>query len=72
MEAGAVRRKTSGQHAIYAIYLNTAQIGRREGSPIHYGGVVLDISGSPPVLLEGEYWTDRQSKESSRLQDGAR
>ena len=57
-----IRRKPSGQHALYAVYLNTPRIGHRDGSPIHHGAVSLEVTGSPPARLEGEYWTDRQSR----------
>jgi hypothetical protein len=44
------------------IYLNAPEILRREGSPIHYGGFILEVCGSPVERLEGSYWTSRASK----------
>lgn len=60
--AGTIDGKASGRRVISAIYLNTPTIDRREVSPIHYGGLVLAIHGSPPRELIGEYWTERKSK----------
>jgi SMODS-associating 2TM, beta-strand rich effector domain len=60
--AGTIDGKSSGRYVVSAIYLNTPTIDKRATSPIHYGGLALAVYGRPPRRLEGEYWTERQSK----------
>jgi len=43
-------------------YRNTPRISLRERSPIHHGAVILQIKGQPPIGLEGQYWTDRNTQ----------
>lgn len=57
-------RKSTGERTITWTYMNTPRINLREQSRPHYGGAVLTVFGDPPTRLEGEYWTDRQSKGS--------
>lgn len=47
-------------HKIAGIYNNVPNIEVRERSPIHYGGLLLEIHNDQ--TLEGEYWTDRNTK----------
>ena len=51
-----------GQTILSAIYQNTPDLLAQDQSRIHRGGMLLEIAGSPPVSLEGFYWTDRDSK----------
>jgi hypothetical protein len=44
------------------IYLNTPGLLQQETSPIHYGGMLLDVCGNPAGSLEGSYWTSRGTK----------
>jgi hypothetical protein len=60
--AGTVATNRSGQRIIASTYVNIPRVGQRERSRPHYGGVILTVFGDPPTRLEGEYWTDRQSK----------
>jgi hypothetical protein len=57
-----------GAYGLFAIYRNTPRAGVRHRSPIHHGALMLDISGQPPVLLEGFYWTDRTTMGELNLQ----
>jgi hypothetical protein len=59
---GSLRKRPGGRHFVSAIYQNKPRIDRRAGSPIHFGAVMVDILGRPPSRLEGEYWTERESK----------
>lgn len=43
-------------------YRNTPKISIRERSPIHHGAIMLQIKGQPPIGLEGQYWTDRNTQ----------
>jgi predicted pore-forming effector associated with SMODS systems len=60
-------RKSTGEHTITWTYMNAPRIDLREHSRPHYGGAVLTVFGDPPARLQGEYWTDRQSKGSLDL-----
>lgn len=61
--AGSLMRPPSGPRVLSAVYVNTPTVSRRDASPMHYGGLVLRVVGTFPVRrLEGEYWTDRQSR----------
>jgi hypothetical protein len=42
---------------------------RGQRSEIHYGAILLEVRGDPPVGLEGHYWTDRSTRGSMRLSD---
>lgn len=57
-----VIRADDGSYRIIGVYRNEPRLGVRERSPIHYGGLVLQVIGSPPVRLTGHYWTDRDTK----------
>jgi hypothetical protein len=43
-------------------YRNTPKILIRESSPIHHGAIMLLVKGQPPIGLEGQYWTDRNTQ----------
>jgi hypothetical protein len=60
--AGAVKRLPNRIWVVSYTYANTPDIDRRKGSPPHLGGALLKIFGDPADRLEGEYWTDRDSK----------
>lgn len=57
-----IRSKADKRHVVYAIYENIPLASLRERSPIHRGGLVLDVIGSPATDLKGTYWTDRLTK----------
>jgi len=76
---GQVQKRSNGRFVLSAIYQNTPTIDRRETSRPHLGAVMLEIYGRPPQRLDGEYWTERQSKgrlefvgHSSKLADSYR
>lgn len=60
--AGSVQKTPSGNWVVSYTYANTPKLGLRRGSPPHLGGAALTIFGEPPTRIEGEYWTDRDSK----------
>ena len=43
-------------------YRNTPTILLRKRSPISHGGLLLFVRGAPIHRLDGEYWTDRETK----------
>lgn len=57
-----VVRADDGSYRIIGVYRNEPRLGVRERSQIHYGGLVLQVIGSPPERLTGHYWTDRDTK----------
>jgi len=65
--SGNIVRKPDGTYQVVAVYRNTPRLLRRDQSPIHYGGVILDVMGGPPGFLEGEYWTDRGTRGELRF-----
>ncbi|GAB3890186.1 hypothetical protein GCM10029964_061290 [Kibdelosporangium lantanae] len=44
------------------VYLNRPAMRVEDRSRMHHGSTALDVSGRPPSLLKGRYWTDRDSK----------
>lgn len=60
--AGSVEKTASGNWVISYTYANTPKLGLRKRSPLHLGGAALTIYGEPASRIEGEYWTDRDSK----------
>lgn len=56
--------EADGLPRLYGTYRNTPRQEVRHRSPIHHGGLFLDVHGEPPQHLEGQYWTDRQTNGS--------
>lgn len=56
--ATSLRKTPDGRYVLTAVYLNQPKIEVRHRSPIHNGGLKLQVSGEGDRLL-GEYWTDR-------------
>ena len=50
------------EYLLASTYRNTPSILRRKQSPISHGGLLLYVRGAPIHRLEGEYWTDRETK----------
>jgi hypothetical protein len=51
-----------GLYTLASTYRNTPTVLRRQKSPISHGGLLLSIRGTPIHQLDGEYWTDRNTK----------
>lgn len=60
--AGSIAESTDKLHTIFGTYRNTPRLKKRDESPIHYGGLVLDVRGVPADALDGQYWTDRNTR----------
>jgi predicted pore-forming effector associated with SMODS systems len=56
-----------GIHTVAVVYRNTPRALLRERSPIGHGGMLLHVRGTPVHQLDGEYWTDRQTKGEIRM-----
>jgi SMODS-associating 2TM, beta-strand rich effector domain len=61
-----------GLHVLFVIYRSEPKVLLRAKSPIHYGGMLLSIRGDPARKLDGEYWTDRETKGSVAFLDRAK
>lgn len=57
-----LRKKEDGRHEIYALYENRPPLLAQGESPVHRGGLILEVVGSPPHRLKGSYWTDRKTQ----------
>ncbi len=64
-----VLRAGDGTYRVIGVYLNEPRLSVRHLSPIHYGALVLQVIGTPPVTLEGHYWTDRDTAGEIALSD---
>ncbi len=53
---------SAGLFTLACIYRNTPRISVRERSATGNGGFLLSVRGKPIHRLEGEYWTERQTK----------
>jgi hypothetical protein len=49
-------------YVLTGVYQNEPRVSLRNRSPIHYGAIILHVRGTPPVALDGSYWTDRKTR----------
>ena len=47
---------------ISSTYRNVPRLLVRDRSSIHHGALMLEVTGTPAKLLQGCYWTDRDTK----------
>jgi hypothetical protein len=60
--SGNIVADGAGIQTVAVVYQNTPRALLRERSPIGHGGMLLHVRGVPVHQLDGEYWTDRQTK----------
>jgi hypothetical protein len=65
----SIVRDDDGLPRLFGTYRNTPRQEMRHRSQIHHGGLFLNIHGDPPRLLEGQYWTDRNTTGSLTFED---
>lgn len=65
--AGQIIQNGAGLHVLIGMYRNIPKMLQRKDSPIHHGGILLSVHGEPPHALDGEYWTDRDTKGELRF-----
>jgi len=58
-----------GLFCVSGVYRNEPRYKERNHSPIHYGAVWLQVIEMPMQMLEGHYWTDRNTAGELRLTD---
>jgi hypothetical protein len=56
-----------GLYCVSGVYRNESRYRVRDRSPIHYGAVWLQVIETPTQMLEGHYWTDRNTAGELRL-----
>ena len=70
--AHSVVKSNDGVFQVAGVYQNKPDLalrGNTEGkrSEMHFGALLLDVHGEPPVELKGHYWTDRKTSGTMRL-----
>ena len=65
--ATAVQKGAGQEFTLYYHYSNKAKMPFRRWSPIHDGASRIDIAGTRPAHLAGEYWTDRHTQGTYEL-----
>jgi hypothetical protein len=68
----SIVRDDDGLPQLFGTYRNTPRQEVRHRSQIHHGGLFLNIHGDPPRLLEGQYWTDRNTTGSLTFEERSR
>jgi hypothetical protein len=64
-----LRKKSDGRYEIYAIYENRPPLLAQGESPVHRGGLILEVLGNPTHALRGSYWTDRKTQGDLKLDE---
>lgn len=59
---GSVCKGPNGVWVVGYTYFSMPDQPLRKDSPPHLGGAVLKLFGEPPDHIDGEYWTDRETK----------
>lgn len=58
-----------GQYCVSGVYRNEPRYQDRSHSEIHFGAVWLQVIDTPVQMLEGHYWTDRNTAGEMKLTD---
>jgi SMODS-associating 2TM, beta-strand rich effector domain len=64
--AAEIGKAADGTYRVAGVYRNEPKLAVRDGSPIHYGAIVLEVQGDPVKDLVGFYWTDRSTRGEMR------
>lgn len=62
-----LKTKSDGRYEVYAVYENRPPLLDQQESPVHRGGLILDVVGDPAHALRGSYWTDRKTQGDLKL-----
>lgn len=62
-----IQARQSEDFVLQYQYQNEPHMSVRDRSPIHSGGGTISIPGLRPAMIEGEYWTARDSRGTMRL-----
>lgn len=64
-----VEDKNNSRYSITGVYFNEPKQSKRSDSPMHYGALFCKIIiNNNNILLEGEYWTSRNSQGEIKFQ----
>jgi hypothetical protein len=62
-----LKTKRDGRYEIYAVYEGRPPLLAQRASPVHRGGLILEVVGEPAHALKGSYWTDRKTQGDLKL-----
>lgn len=60
--AAQIIAKQRDDYVVQYQYQNEPKMEFRDHSPIHSGGSTIEVGGSRPMQIEGEYWTARDTR----------
>lgn len=69
--SAALDDSESGAWVLSGTYINTPQMLLQDRSRVHRGSAVLEVHQGSTIIIEGCYWTDRDSKGSLRFTEHA-
>lgn len=61
LRGAEIAADADGLYEVAAVYLNDPKFGLRVGNPAHNGAFILAVRGTPATVMEGHYWTDRDT-----------
>lgn len=65
--SAALEDAEAGAWVLSGMYLNTPELSIQQRSRIHRGSAVMQVHRGKTVLIEGSYWTDRDTRGSLRF-----
>jgi len=65
--SASIIEEGQGVYTLAVTYRSTPRILLRQRSPISHGGALLSVRGAPAHQMDGEYWTDRNTKGELRF-----
>lgn len=63
-----LKKHEAGDYTVYYQYSNQPDLAVRDRSPLHAGGSELRVSSTSPKTLSGEYWTNRRTRGTYKLE----
>jgi hypothetical protein len=68
--AHSMELANDGIYCMAGTYRNEPRVELQgERSEIHHGSLLLEVHGTPPVSMEGHYWTDRGTRGTMTVTD---
>ena len=65
--SASLNKNTDGLWSFASVYRNTPRATLLDRSVQHLGAFNLDVRGEPPYKLDGQYWTNRNTRGEMRL-----
>lgn len=63
----SLNQNSDGLWSLASVYRNTPRATLLDRSVQHFGAFNLDVRGEPPYKLDGQYWTNRNTRGEMRL-----